>query len=180
MLTNRRAREDRNSNREMQGSRGRWLELWWVKRERPIKGRSQCKEYLSFWSLLSSLLLAQPVTDSELFVSPKKDIIPALHCPGLQGLDCTRFLLLPWDHQEVFSHPGIPTAGVCLPLEEWGWKLCFSSWHGFGVSLLLCSWRMGFQIWSDIWCWWWIDLSHIPGSSREMGLVAGKKGLKIQ
>lgn len=71
MLTNRRAREDGNSNREMQGSRGRWPELWWVKRERPIKGRSQCKEYLSFTLTLGpycllSFLPSQSLTLSSL------------------------------------------------------------------------------------------------------------------
>ena len=137
ILMNRRAWEEASSKEQEGGG-----QHWRVKAERPIKGRSQGKEYLSSTSRLGpycllSCLPSQPLT---LCLSYKDDLPPPPCQPGFQEPDCIKSLPLLWGHQEIFSHPGVPAVGAWLPLLEPGWKLCSSSWHVFGVSLLLCSW----------------------------------------
>lgn len=151
MLMNRRAWEEGSSIgrcKEQEGGGQHWT----VKGERPIKGRSQGKKYLSSTSHLGPYCLFSCFPSQPLSLPPQKDDLPALPCqPGLQELDCVKSLLVPWDHWEIFSHAGLPTVGAWLPLLEPGWKLCSSSWHVFGVSFLLCSWRTRFWIWPDKW-----------------------------
>jgi len=119
---------------------------WQVKEERPVKGRSQGKEYLSSTSSLGPCCLLSSLPSQSLTLCLSyKDNLPVLPCqPGPEELDCIRSLLLSWDHQEIFSHPEMSAVEAWLPSLQPGWKLCSSSWHVFVVSFLLYCWRPRF------------------------------------